>query len=98
MSICDKCPDDGLSDVCSPVHTFSELVGKNALEKVCKWDFDHPVNEGAVFIVQYSSNYDAHFILSYLITKEEYPGIIISVTSIEYKCHYCFLCNDTRQT
>ena len=72
MSICDKCPDDESCDDCLPVHTFSGLGGQNALEKFCKWAFDQPVNEGAVF----SSNYDAHFILSYLITNGEYPEIL----------------------
>ena len=67
MSICDKCPDDGSCDDCLPVRTFSGLGGQNALDKFCKWAFDHPVNEGAVFIAHNSSNYDAHFILSYLI-------------------------------
>ena len=38
--------------------------------------FDHPVNEGAVFIAHNSSNYHAHFILSYLITNGEYPEIL----------------------
>ena len=76
MSICDKCPDDGLCDDCLPVHTFSGLGGQNALEKFCKWAFDHPVNEGAVFIAHNSSNYDAHFILSYLITNGENPEIL----------------------
>ena len=76
MSICDKCPDDGSCDDCLPVHTFSGLGGQNALENFCKWAFDHPVNEGAVFIAHNSSNYDAHFILSYLITNGEYPKIL----------------------
>ena len=44
--------------------------------KFCKWAFDHPVNEGAVFIAHNSSNYDAHFILSYLIRNGEYPEIL----------------------
>ena len=44
MSICDKCPDDGSCDDCLPVHTFSGLDGQNALENLCKWAFDHPVN------------------------------------------------------
>ena len=72
MSICDKCPDDGSCDDCLPVHTFSGL-GQNALEKFCKWAFDHPVNKGPVLIAHNSSNYDVHFILSYLITNGEYP-------------------------
>ena len=76
MSICDKCPDDGSCDDCLPVHTFSGLGGQNALENFCKWAFDHPANEGAVFIAHNSSNYDAHFILSYLITNGEYPEIL----------------------
>ena len=59
-----------------PVHTFSGLGGQNARENICEWVFDHPVNEGAVFIAHHSSNYDAHFILSYLITNGEYPGIL----------------------
>ena len=63
-------------DDCLPVHTFSGLGGKNALENFCKRAFDHPVNEGAVFIAHNSSTYDAHFILSYLITNGEYPEIL----------------------
>ena len=50
MSICDKCPDDGSCDDCLLVHTFSGLGGQNALENFCKSAFDHPANEGAVFI------------------------------------------------
>ena len=50
MSIYDKCPDDGSCDNCVSVHTLTGLVGQNALENYCKWAFDHPVNEGAVFI------------------------------------------------
>ena len=38
--------------------------------------FDHHVNEGAVIIAHNSSNYDAHFILCYLIINGEYPGIL----------------------
>ena len=48
----------------------------NVLDKFCKWAFDHPVNEWAVFIAHNSSNYDAHFILSYLIRNWEYPEIL----------------------
>ena len=51
-------------------------MGQNALENFCKWAFDHPANEGAVFIAHNSSNYDAHFMLSYLITNGEYPEIL----------------------
>ena len=76
MSICGKCPDDGSCDDCLPVRTFRGLGGQNALDKFCKWAFDHPVNEGAVFIAHNSSNYDAHFILSYLIRNGEYPEIL----------------------
>ena len=43
MSICGKCPDDGSCDDCLPVYTFSGLGGQNALDKFCKWAFDHPV-------------------------------------------------------
>ena len=78
MSICDKCPDDGSCDDCLPVHSFSGLGGQNALENFCKWTFDHSVNEGPVFIAHNSSTYDAHFILSYLITNVEYPGIMVN--------------------
>ena len=56
MNICDKCPDDGSCDDCLPsygqnyycieVHILSGLGGQNALEKFCKWAFDHPVTEG----------------------------------------------------
>ena len=42
------------------------------------WAFDHPVNEGPVFITHNSSNYDSHFILSYLITNGEYPEILVN--------------------
>ena len=75
MSICDKCPDDGSCDDCLPVHTFSGLGGQNALENFCKWAFDYPVN-GPVFIAHNSSNYHAHFLLSYLITNGEYPEVL----------------------
>ena len=76
MRICDKCPDDGSCDDCLPVHTFSGLDGQNALGKFCKWAFEYPVNEGAVFIAHNSSNYDAQFILFYVIMSGEYPGIL----------------------
>ena len=62
MSICDKCPDEGSCDNCLSVDTFSGLGGQNNLENV--WAFDHPVNEGAVFI--------AH---NRMITNGEYPEI-----------------------
>ena len=76
MSICDKCPDAGSCDECLPVHTFSGLGDQNALESLCKWAFDNPVNRAAVFIAYNSSNYNAHFILSYLIRNGEYPEIL----------------------
>ena len=76
LLLCDIYPDNGLCDDCLPVHTFSGLCGQNGLEKCCKWAFDHPVNEGAVFIAHNSSNYDAHFLLSYLITNGECPEIL----------------------
>ena len=78
MSICDKYLDNGSCDDCLPVHTFSGVGGQNAIEKFCKWAFDNPVNEGAVFIAHNSSNYDAHCILSYLITNGEYPVIRVN--------------------
>ena len=62
MTICVKCPDDGSCNDCFPVHTLSGLDGQNALENFCKWGFEYPVNEGAVFIAPNSSNYDAHLI------------------------------------
>ena len=71
MSICDKCPDDGSSDDCMPVHTFSALGGQHDFENFSKWAFDHPVNKGTGLIVHNSSIYDAHFTLSYLITNGE---------------------------
>ena len=71
MSICDKCPDDGSCDDCLPVHTFSGLGGQN--DNFVSGLLINPVNEGAVFIEHNSSNYDAPFILSYLITNGEYP-------------------------
>ena len=71
MSICDKGPYDGSCDDCLQVHTFSGLGGQNALEQYCEWTFDHPGNEGVVLIAHNSSKYDAHFILSYLITNLE---------------------------
>ena len=75
MSIFYKCPDNGSCDNCLPVHPFSGLRGQNALE-ICKWAFDYPVIVGAIFIAHNSSNYDAHFIFSYLITHGEYPVIL----------------------
>ena len=101
MSIYDKCPDDGLCDDCLSVHTFSGLGGQNALEIFCKWAFYQPVNEGAVFIADNSSNYDAHFISSYLITNEEYHGILanggklleikIKTGNVKLIGSYCFI-------
>ena len=73
--MCNKCPDDGSCDNCLPVHTFSGLGGQNAFENFCKWAFDHPVNEGTVFITQNSSNFDTHVIYSYLITTGGNPEI-----------------------
>ena len=93
MSICDKCPDDGSCDDCLPVHTFSGLGGQNALDKFCKWAFDHPVNQGAVFITHNSSNYDAHFILSYPITNWEYHEIMANGGKLlEIKIKTVMLC------
>ena len=40
--------------------------------------FDHPVNERAVSFAYNSSNYDPHFILSYLITNGEYPEVLVN--------------------
>ena len=77
MSICDKCPYDGSCDNCVPVHTLSGLGGQHALQNFGTNAFDHPVNEWAVFIAHNSSNYDTHFILSYLITNREYPEILM---------------------
>ena len=57
MSRCDKCPDDGSCDDCLPVNTFSGLGGMNALQNCCKWAFDHPVTEDAVFIAHNSDNF-----------------------------------------
>ena len=48
-----------MRDACLRVHTFS---GQNDLDFVCKWAFDHPVNEEAIFIAHNNSNYDAHYI------------------------------------
>ena len=76
MSICDKFPDDRSCDDCLPVHIFIGLGGQNTLENICKWAFDHPVNKGEACIAHNSSNYDTHFILSYLITNGEYPEIL----------------------
>ena len=75
MSICDKCPDDGSYDDCSYIQW---IRWSTCSWKLCKWAFDHPVNEGAVFIEHNSSNYDPHFILSYLITNGEYPEILVN--------------------
>ena len=88
MSICDECPDDGSCDNCLPVHTFSGLGGQITLETLCKWAFDDPVNEGAVFIAHNSSNYDVHFILSYLITNGEYPEILANGGNLLLLFHY----------
>ena len=77
MGICDKCPNDGSCEDCLSVHTFTGFGGQNALENFCKRAFDHHVNKWAVFIAPpNSSNYDAHFILSYLITNGEHPEIL----------------------
>ena len=76
MSVCDNCKDNESCQDCLPVHTFSGLGGENALYEFCKWAFDDPLNQGAVFIAHNGSGYDVNFILSYLIEQTEYPTMI----------------------
>ena len=72
MSVCDKCTDDHPCEDCSQTQTFSGLKGRDALKDFCMWAFDDKINMEAVFIAHNGSNYDSHFILSYLV---ETPNI-----------------------
>ena len=40
------------------------------------WAFDDKINKDAVFIAHNGSNYDSHFILSYLVENTEYPELL----------------------
>ena len=76
MSVCDKCTDDHPCEDCSQTQTFSGLKGRDALKDFCMWAFDDKINMEAVFIAHNGSNYDSHFILSYLVENTEYPEIL----------------------
>ena len=71
MSACDKCTDNHLCEDCSQTPTFSGLKGRDALKKFCMWSFDDKINKEVVFIAHNDSNYDSHFILSYLVENTE---------------------------
>ena len=75
MSVCHRCEADEPCDTCK-IHTFSGLNGRNALNDFCAWAFDSPENRGATFIAHNGSNYDQHFLLSYLIDNAEYPSML----------------------
>ena len=77
MSVCHKCPgEDTPCEDCEKVRTFSSLTGNDALVDFCKWAFDDPVNKKAIFVAHNASNYDSHFILSYLVDNAEYPELL----------------------
>ena len=76
MSACDKCTDDHPCEDCSQTQKFSGLKGRDALKDFCMWAFDDKINMEAVFIAHNGSNYDSHFILSYLVENTEYPEIL----------------------
>ena len=56
--------------------TFSGLKGRDALKDFCIWAFDDKINQEIVFIAHNGSNYDSHFILSYLVGNTEYPELL----------------------
>ena len=74
MSVCDKCTDDHPCEDCSQTQTFSGLEGRDALKDFCMWAFDDKINQEAVFIAHNGSNYDSHFILSYLVENNRISG------------------------
>ena len=78
MSACDKCTDDHPCEDCSQTQIFSGLKGRDALKDFCMWAFDDKINQEAVFIAHNGSNYDSHFILSYLVENTEYPEILVN--------------------
>ena len=70
MSACDKCTDDHPCEDCS--QTFIGLRGNF----FGKWACDDKINIDAVLIAHNGSNYDSHFILSYLVENTEYPELL----------------------
>ena len=76
MSVCNKCTDNHPCEDCSQTQTFSGLKGRDALKDFCMWAFDDKNNQDAVFIAHNGSNYDSHFIISYLVENTEYPEIL----------------------
>ena len=76
MSACHKCTDEHPCEECSQTQTISGLKGRNALKYICMWAFDDKINKEAVFIANTGSNYDSHFILSYLVENTEYPELL----------------------
>ena len=73
MSACNKCTNDHPCEDCSQTQTFSGLNDRDALKDFCMWAFDDKINQEAVFTAHNGSNYDSHFILSYLVENTEYP-------------------------
>ena len=71
MSVCDKCTDDHPCEDCSQTHGLEVRD-----EDFCMWAFDDKINQEAVFIAHNGSNYDSHFILSYLVENTEYPELL----------------------
>ena len=57
-------------------HSVVSKADLDALKDFCMWAFDDKINQDAVFIAHNGSNYDSHFILSYLIENTEYPEIL----------------------
>ena len=77
MSVCHKCPSDvEPCENCAAVRVFSGLRGEDALVNFCKWACDDPSDSKAVFVAHNASNYDSHFILSYLVDNAEYPDLL----------------------
>ena len=77
MRSCDKCTDDKPCEDYSQTQTFNGLEGRYALKYFCMWAFDDKINQEAVFIAHNGSNYDSHFILSYLVENTEHPELLV---------------------
>ena len=101
MSACDKCNYDHHCHDCSQIQILRGLRGRDAMKYFGMWAFDDKINKEALFIAHNDSNYDSHFILSYLVEKTEYPEILdnggkilqmyIKTCESKFIESYCFL-------
>ena len=63
-------------DECPPVHMLSGLNGRDALVDFCQLPFDDKIIRNAKCIAHTSSQYDTHFIVSYLVKNTEYTSLL----------------------